>query len=261
MHGVTSVYDLIEHVHKLALALVQTSPTVSTHHAILDFYECTASVIAHPDILPHLRIAIPPRNLVYILQFGHCLAAFSRLCDIVATYKRSLETFVANSTSIRPLSHPEGVQVKMFNGFLMDICNSIWRGRAFNRSDVNALGCNIPPVVVTALQAYLAAIETDAPLDSAFDFSHSPVICLQALSFVRDLEDTELADVDGDLRVRHGGPVTPMSLTTWQNRGGLVLTWQEYRQGLLRHLEGQHFGGIAKLMFNTMKVLMQAKSS
>jgi len=34
--------------------------------------------------------------------------------------------------------------VNYFNGFVMDLCNCLWRNRALNNADKNALGCQIP---------------------------------------------------------------------------------------------------------------------
>jgi hypothetical protein len=37
--------------------------------------------------------------------------------------------------------------VNYFNGFVMDLCNCLWRNRALNNADKNALGCQIPESV------------------------------------------------------------------------------------------------------------------
>jgi len=34
--------------------------------------------------------------------------------------------------------------VNYFNGFVMDLCNCLWRNRALNNADKNALGCQLP---------------------------------------------------------------------------------------------------------------------
>lgn len=74
------------------------------------------------------------------------------------------------------------------------------------------------------------------------------------------MEDTEAVEVDSDLRARHGGPVTQKSLAALKNRGGLNITWQEYRLAVLRHLEEEGFVGVGQLMYNTMKILMQSQT-
>lgn len=256
--NVSSIADLIEHVHSLALTISQSSPTNKTaaHLAILDFYEVTATITAHPNILQSLRLTIPHPILVYILHFSPSLVVLSRLCDVVATYKRGFGTIMSQSSELSPR---DSDLIKFFNGFLMDICNCLWRVRAFSSSDKNAQGCHVAAPVVEALEAYAAMVDPDTPLASMFDLSHSPVLCLRSLECVRELEDIELEETDGDLRQRHGGPVTQKSLAALRDRGGLNLTWQEYRLAVLRHLEERWFVGIPHLMYNTMKVLMQSQ--
>jgi len=256
---VSPVSDLVDHVNRLSLTLSQTASTVSTHLSILEFYECTSSLTTVPSLLRRLPIAIPPPTLVYILHFSHSPATLSRVCSIVATYKRGLEMAMKQLAN-RQLSSAENAHIKTFNGLLMDICNCIWRSKAFGRSDENSMGCCIPASVVASLRTYLAGVDPDTPLSSAFSISHSPALCLQSLSYVRDLEDMILADMEGELRERHGGPVTQKSLAVLKNRGGLDLSWLEYKSGVLRYLEQQAFVGVPELMYNTMKNLINSQS-
>jgi centromere protein I len=250
------VADLIEHVHTLVLtiALSTFENRTAADLAILDFLEVTADLTTHPDILRSLRLTMPRRSLVYILHFSPSLPVVSRLCDVVATYKRSLGTIMTRSAEV---SVEDSVVIRLFNGLLMDLCNCLWRVRAFSSSDTNAQGCHVFPTVTDALGAYAAMVDPDTPLVSMFDLSHSPVLCLQSLECIRELEDLELAETDADrLKERHGGPVTNKSLIALRSRGGLNLTWQEYRLAVLRHLEDKGFVGVPRLMFNTMKLLM-----
>jgi len=248
-----SVHDLISHVNNLALTLTQTSPKVTTHLAILEFYEAGMTLFSQRSILQHIEITIPPALLVYMLHFSHSLPVLSRLCSILAAYKQSWETVMA-PPAMRQLTRRERAQINTFNGFLMDLCNCIWRGRAFSRSDLNSQGCRIPESLQPLLQGYLRRVDPDLSLELAYGFSHSPVLCMQAIAYVRALEDDEMG-----LRVRHAGPVTPASLTQLAHRGGLQLTWQEYRVGVLQHLEKGGFPGIPELMYKTMKNLIKTR--
>jgi centromere protein I len=249
-----SIPELIQHANRLALTLTQTSSTVSTYLAILDFFAATSRLYSNPEILKHLEITIPPAILVYILFFSPSLAVMSRLCGVVVAYKRALEVIMSPRFP-RELSQHEKPQVNVFNGFLMDLCNCLWRGRAFSTTDLNAQGCRIPQSIQPALQSYLRAADPDLSLSTAFDLSHSPLLCLQSISSVRRLEEVEL-DV---IRSRHAGPVTQSSLNQLTHRGGLNLSWQEYRAGVLDYLESQGFSGVSQLMHNTMRNLMKAK--
>ena len=250
---VDSVPQLIDHVNKLTLTLTQTSPTVGAYLDILDFYEASAAIYSNPKLLQHIDITIPPSLLVYLLYFSPSLVVVSRLCGMLATYKRAWETVMSTSVS-RQLTRRERDQINVFNGFLMDLCNCLWRGRAFSTTELNAQGCRVPQSILPALKSHVRAADSDLALGSVFGLSHSPLLCLQSISHVRELEDA-----DDEVVARHAGPVTQASLGQLANRGGLELSWQEYRSGVLTHLESKGFPGIPELMYNTMKNLMKAK--
>jgi centromere protein I len=251
---VAAVPHLIDYVNQLTLTLTQTSPTVGTSLDILDFYETAATLYSEVKLLPHLEVTIPPPLLVYLVYFSPSLAVVSRLCGILATYKRAWEAVMSPAVP-RELTPRERGHINVFNGFLMDLCNCLWRGRAFSTSDVNAQGCRIPQNVQAALETYLRAADPGLALGSAFGLSHSPLLCLQSLSYVQQLEE----DAMGGGRVRHAGPVTQTSLTRLAMNGGLTLSWQDYRSGVLAYLEAKGLPGIPELMYNTMKNLMRAR--
>ncbi|KAK0720839.1 Mis6-domain-containing protein [Lasiosphaeris hirsuta] len=245
-----SIPDLINNVNKLTLTLTQTSPNSLTHLAILDFYESCAIIFAKPQILRRIEITIPPALLVYTMHFGTSLVVLSRLCGILASYKRAWETVMAPPVPRQRTLH-EREQINTFNGLLMDLCNCLWRGHAFSTTEPNSQGCRITPTLVPVLDQYLRGVDSELTLASAFGLSHSPVLCLQAIAYVRELEDAEIRG----LRVRHAGPVTQSSLTQLANRGGLQISWQEYRAGVLTYLESKGINGVPELMYNTMKNL------
>ncbi|KAK0739800.1 Mis6-domain-containing protein [Apiosordaria backusii] len=252
---VDSLTTLITHVNPLCLTLSQSSPTLSTS-------------------LSHVPIAIPPPLLVYNLAFSPSLTVLSQLCSILTVYKIAWETVITKKNP-PPNTHPqqrkpspeEWAQINIFNGFLMDICNNLWRGRAFALpveggagSDTNARGCRVPRSLPPVLDGYLRELDDDLRLDSIFGLSYNPVLCLPSINFVRGLEEREIQR--GGLLVRHAGPVTQGSLQKLAGRGGLRLSWQEYRAGVLRWLEEEEGqGGLPELMYNTMKNLMSARSN
>jgi centromere protein I len=252
------VAPLIVRVNDLALTLTQTSPTVGTYLHILDFYEAAKTLYSNTKLLPYIEIVNPPPLLVYVLYFSPSLTVVSRLCGILATYKRAWEVVMTpGGAEKRPVTGLETGQIRAFNGFLMDICNCLWRGRAFSTTDANAQGCRLPEPVQVALRAYVHAADSDLSLETAFGLAHSPLLCLLSDSYVRQLEEDEMED----LRARHAGPVTQRSLGQLAKRGGLNLSWQAYRSGVLSYLEAKGFPGIAELIRSTMKNVGRAEGT
>jgi centromere protein I len=272
----SSISALTTHANLLALTLLQTSPGVQTHGQILTFYETTASLISHPSLQSHIRITTPPSTLIYTLHFSSSLSTLSRLCAILALYKRAFESAMSKPVptpsqgieSQTPGPHIEPYPkdyVNHFNGFLMDICNCIWRSRAFNTSDLNALGCLLPPPLLPLLTSYIAGLETGLSLSTLFTLSYSPVLCNLSITHFRDLEDKEIETEgrgeDGEsggqgIRTRHAGPVTARSLEKLGKEGGLRLTWPTYRLGVLGFLERKGVNGVGELMYKSIKNLM-----
>ncbi|XDG02111.1 hypothetical protein ABKA04_001726 [Annulohypoxylon sp. FPYF3050] len=250
-----AIAGLVTHVNDLCLTLVQTSPTASTHSKILDFYEQTSVLASDPKLLIHTRIMIPPSPLVYILHFSFAPSTLARLCSILSKYKAGFQKAMATSRSAYTSEY-----INEFNGFLMDICNCIWRSRAFNNTDVNAHGCLVSRSLTEDLTSYVNNLNMGSALPALFSLSYSPVLCLVAISHFRDLEDEELRQNDGELSTRHAGPVTRVSLNALANKGGLRVGWDDYRLGVLSDLERRGMAGVGELMYNTMTNVMKRRS-
>ncbi|KFZ20172.1 hypothetical protein V502_03299 [Pseudogymnoascus sp. VKM F-4520 (FW-2644)] len=266
----TTINALTTHVNVLALTIVQTGHLQSTitHHSILYFYEVMAGLLSQPSLQAHVRITTPPSALVYTLHFAPSLSTFSRLCAILALYKRAFETAMSKPIPVRPdpsqgaipESYPKEY-VNHFNGFLMDICNCLWRSRAFNTTDTNALGCLLPPPLLPKFTSYVSSLDTGLTLPSLFTLSYSPILCNLSISYLRELEDKADEEAEGGIKTRHAGPVTQKSLVTLGKEGGLQLSWADYRLGVLTYLERRGAKGVGELMYNTMKHLMTAREA
>ncbi|KAH7166126.1 Mis6-domain-containing protein [Dactylonectria macrodidyma] len=262
------VAALIKHVNPLCLTLAQTSPTVSTRSAILEFYEQNVRLVSHDILKQYIRIELPPPALVYILLFSNSLALVSRMCNVLACYRKGFDVAMQTKARYNKSSRIDDATynrayVDLYNGFLMDICNCFWRGRAFTNNDTNALGCMVPRSLVPTLNTYVSSVDKTFSLDSIFDLSYSPVLCLQSIRVVRELEDTEM-EKNRAIRTRHAGPVTQTSLSRLVSSGGMTLTWKDYRVNVLATLSANELSGITELLKNTMKVvrgLMEAKAA
>jgi centromere protein I len=248
-----AITSLINHANDLSLTIIQTSQSVSTLSIVLRFYESTASLISYPELKSVIRITIPPAELIYTLYFTLSLPILSRLCGMLALYKRAFEIAMASPSTLDQESYPKDY-VNRFNGFLMDICNCAWRARALNTSDPNALGCLLPAPVTSSLTNYVSSLDRSLSLPSLFGVSFCPVFCLLAISYVRELEDQA-----EDIERRHAGPVTQNSLKQLEKGGGLSLSFQDYKLGVLQYMENKGAPGVGELMYNTMKHLMDAR--
>ncbi|CAL3965976.1 unnamed protein product [Diplocarpon coronariae] len=258
--GAAATTALTNHASNLAVNIIQTSTVVQTLSTILDFYETTAALIAHASLKSIARITIPPGEVVYSLLFTSSLSIISRLCDILALYKRAFELAMASKTSNSSGSGQQSYHkdyVNQFNGFLMDVCNCFWRSRAFNATDPNALGCLLSPTVTQALSKYVSDLDPALSISSLFSFSYSPLFSLFALSYVRELED----NAEDEISRRHAGPVTQSSLKQLENDGGLGLVWPDYKLGVMTYMERHGIAGVGELMYNTMKHLMTAREN
>ncbi|KAH8683370.1 Mis6-domain-containing protein [Tricladium varicosporioides] len=246
----SSVTSLVNHANLLSTTILQISSDVQSLSTVLTFYETLTHLFAYPPLQSTLHISIPPAELIYTIHFTQSLNLLSRLCSILGLYKRAFENAVATNTSSYTKEY-----LNRFNGYLMDICNCIWRARAFNPSDVNALSCLQSPELISSLENYTKSLSNNLNLASLFSLSSSPVLCLLAIQYVRELEDEK----ENEIVSRHPGPVTQASLKQLEKDGGVRLSWGDYRLGVLVHLEGKGVNGVGELMYNTMKQLMSVR--
>lgn len=243
-----AISSLITYTNILALTILQSSSHLATYSTVLDFYETASSLMSHSSLTTLKCITIPEESFIYSLHFNSSLNIVSRLCGILALYKRAFELAMSSDQHIYPKDY-----VNRFNGFLMDICNCLWRMRAFNTSDVNALGCLLSQNSASALSKYVSGVNSQLSLPSLFSLSYSPAFCLLAITYLREEEDTN----DDEIEVRHAGPVTQKSLAQLGKNGGLRMSWPDYRLGVLQFLEDKSVVGVGELMYNTMKHLMK----
>ncbi|KAF5962683.1 Mis6 domain-containing protein [Fusarium bulbicola] len=258
-HASGTITALIRHVNPLTLTLCQTCPSISSRSAILDFYEQNARLVSHQVLKHYICIELLPSSLIYILFFSSSAAIVSRMCAILAFYKKGFEMAMLTKPDREKSNRIDSTSynrtfVSLFNGYLMDMCNCFWRGRAFTNSDPNALGCMIPRSLVPVLSSYVTSVDEAHTLSSLFSMSHSPVLSLQSKRCIRSLEDAEV-NSDFSLRVRHEGPPTQSSLGQLASSGGLRISWQDYRVKVLEALTARELGGITDLLKNTMTVL------
>lgn len=147
----------------------------------------------------------------------------------------------------------------------MDMCNLLWRNRALNTEDPNALGCLIPSQTNTSLTNYIRDVNDAAKhydresalhvtLSSIFSLSHHPAFCNLSAAAFAEFEDQNL-DQDQEQSVRMRKPVTQKALHALEKDGGVKISWQDYRVWMLDWLDGVGSLGTGNLMRSTMKAL------
>lgn len=248
------ITDLINHVSTLSLSILSALPYHSNSPVIsslLSFYELL-SVSSLPNIIP---IVLPTPHLTYLLLTSPSLATLSRLCTILANYKNAFDTHPTPISAYYPVT-----TTNMFNGYLMDSCNLLWRSRALLTVDANALGIFCAPPVRESLQNYFTALDREYVLSSAFGLSHNALLAALSAAAWSALEEAEIQhqNLDANDVIRHKGPVLQRTLTVLGKEGGVEVTFKQYRVQVLKWLDARGCGGIKELMFATMTGLKDA---
>lgn len=243
-----AISELIRHASTLHVSILASSGATSS---VLRFYEVLSSFSRPESSLDErLPITLPTPQIVYLSGFDFKLDSLSRLCSILATYKNALEDGIKNS-----IRFSNDVTTR-FNAYLMDVCNLLWRSRAFTKTDANAAGCLSSEEVVESLRAYVSEVDRGYNISSLFGLSHNSLICALSLKVLQDLEDEAAMGTSID-PVRHVGPATQRTLAALEKESGMKLSFKEYRVHVLNWLDEKGLGGIRELMFVTMKDLMK----
>src|SRR5277367_4936855 len=138
------------------------SNNIQIQQSIFDFYD---ALISFPTRHQIVHITMPSSSIVYYPFFSSSPSSVSRICGILtqsaspplsaprkltwSRFKIAFELYESASRERQDrgvLAMPAYSRdfVNYFNGFVMDLCNCLWRNRALNNADKNALGCQIP---------------------------------------------------------------------------------------------------------------------
>lgn len=265
---------VIKHAELLASSLQELVPTSASTDkdatpvvlSVLQFYKTLAGLFSHASGNANIRLTVPIAPTVYSIAFTPTVSVISRLNSILAGYKSAFEASLASEV-IKPSDPSEPLYrtelVNKFNGYVMDMCNLVWRNRALNTEDPNAQGCLVPAASTTALTTYVRNVNEAArhydresafhvSLASIFSLSHHAAFAnLSAACFAEVEESHDVADDHPKLRK----PATQKALQALEKDGGTKITWQEYRVHMLDWLEGVGSRGTSDLMRSTMKAL------
>lgn len=154
----------IDHVDSLSsVALEMENDHIAVQHGVLSFFELVPSLTLTYKV--PLLVVVPDSTVVYRCFLSDSGMSVSRICGIVYHYKRAFHIFELeqqlqyeqllqsqisqqNGTGDGPTTDIPVPQIPgysrdyvgLFNSFVMDICNFLWRNKAFNKKDKNARG-------------------------------------------------------------------------------------------------------------------------
>lgn len=268
---------LILHAELLALSILEISPTSHLTDSsagrskpatlsVVEFYSALAEVFSYASVNGNIRLTVPLSPTVYTLVFTPMSSVISTISSVLASYKSSFEASLTSEV----LQTPNGSEnlyptqlVGRFNGYVMDICNLVWRNRGLNNEDPNALGCLIPASTVTMLTQYIRECNEISrerkreasfhyTLVSIFSLSHHAALCNISAACFADIEEENGID---ESKPKLKKPVTQKALSALEKGGGVKMSWQEYRVRMLDWLDAAGNRGIGDLMRSTMKAL------
>lgn len=270
--------QLISHAELLALSILESHPASQVPEndetaelkpgtlSVIEFYCTLADLFSHASANGNIRLVVPLIPTIYTLVFTPSNSIISIVSSVLASYKSSFEASLASRVLQMPNSNESLYPTEMvgqFNGYIMDICNLLWRNRGLNSDDPNALGClTTAPTTGTFAQyiqdTHLAARDRkrDAAftynMSSMFSLSHHVALCNMSAACFADIEKKN--DI-GEDQPRLRKPVTQKALSALVKEGGLKMSWQEYRVKMLDWLDANGSVGIGNLMRSTMKAL------
>ncbi|CAG8451070.1 6782_t:CDS:10 [Paraglomus brasilianum] len=177
---VKSINRLVTYVDRVALlALEVENDNVEIQHAILLFYEALSSLQ-----LEHSwgRIIIPSSATIYRCFFSVSGMPLSRICNVVLHYK---EAFDLNDQRIgqRGVIRHNRDYLNYFNSFVMDLCNCIWRNRAFNKVDRNSRGFQLEDETIEVIKGICGE-----QVGSSFSLTLAPALSAYSKDCFKQLE-------------------------------------------------------------------------
>ncbi|KAF8975341.1 hypothetical protein BGZ46_009204 [Entomortierella lignicola] len=268
-----SIRAFIRHVDNISsVALEIENNHIAVQHGVLSFFDLTSSLTGTYK-LP-LAVVIPDSFIVYRLFLSDSGMSVSRICGIIYQYKKAFEEFeleqqlqydllVQSQMSSQdgheiPPAPPETPgysreYVILFNSFVMDICNFLWRYRAFNKVDKNAQGFLMDPH--TLAQTKQICANNGLSMNNMFSMTHSITLSGYSARFLKTLEDKQ--NVPSDKRLK--APASLPALKDMMAKGGLNMTFEEYRIQYLDYLEQKGFHGISEFLFDSITNLLQRR--
>ncbi|KAG0043009.1 hypothetical protein BGZ83_011936 [Gryganskiella cystojenkinii] len=275
---VQTIRAFIRHVDSISgVALEIESDHLAVQHGVLSFFDLVSSLTGTYN-LP-LAVVIPDSAIVYRSFLSTSGMAVSRICGIVYQYKQAFEAFEQeqqlqyeqmvratltngqDDADLDPSTLPPAIEVPgysrdyvvVFNSFVMDICNFLWRNRAFNKSDKNAQGFMIDQS--TLQRTKKICVDGGLSVNNMVSITHSIALSGYSARFLKSLEDRDHVPPEKRLKA----PASSPALKDMAVKGGLNMSFDEYRIQYLDHLEACGYEGISIFLFDCITNLLQRK--
>ncbi|KAF9434135.1 hypothetical protein BGZ76_008508 [Entomortierella beljakovae] len=259
-------------------ALEAENNHVAVQHGVLSFFDL-ASTLTGTYNLP-LAVVIPEPAIVYHCFLSDSGMPISRICGIIYQYKQAFEAFEqeqqlqydllvqsqmssqdASGNNHESIPAPAPIEVPgysrdyviLFNSFVMDICNFLWRNRAYNKTDKNAQGFHINQPTISKIKQI--CMEGGLSMSNMLSMTHSTALSGYSSRFLKKLEDLQNVPAEKQLKA----PVSSLSLKDMASKGGLNITFDDYRIQYLDYLEQKGFDGISQFLFDCITNLLQRK--
>ncbi|KAF9973504.1 hypothetical protein BGZ73_003246 [Actinomortierella ambigua] len=284
-----TMQEFIMHVDRVATVAFEVDESnISVQHGVLSFLDL-ASTLPITFRVP-MAVIIPDSTIVYRCFLADSGMAMSRICGIILQFKNAFESFENEQQNYQarlleyelqqqqaqrdresaidqniplipppsppPLSDVPGYSrdyVTFFNSFVMDICNFLWRSRAFNKTDKNARGFQVDAKTIS--RARQICTEGGLNMNNMFSLTHSLAMAGYSSQFVKSLE--QKAGIPKEKQLN--GPASLQSLKDRAEKGGLQIPFAEYRVQYLEHLETKGFDGACHFVQECITSLVQRR--
>ena len=238
---------VIKFANQFALACLEDSDDdFRIQDAILEFYE---QAINLPQVFSCLRTTtIFTPQVAYRILFSGLPMSVSRMCGLVVRYKSK---FNYPSSSSRTENEDE---VNRLNTMVVDICNMLWKDKAFIVKNGAGNGFDLDNSFVQ----YLGTLtnEKNFWLPSFFNLVSGSTFSIYSQSTIEELEKGVLL-----LPSRHEGLITASSLEVLSMKGGISISYDQFRVKLLERIKSEGQVGVYDLLYSSMRSLIDLKST
>lgn len=201
--------------------------------------------IQHPERLT-VKDVVLPQPLVYTLLFMDDPIIFSEVCGHL--------NFCKNILKDTEPSDEATALTNLHNSYVVDVCNLIWRNKAFDIGKNSTSAFGLTSSFSQSLGATLPIFDRHSSFKSLFSVHHTPAFASLSANIVRKLEDQTPA-----CETRHEGPITASSVEEILEDAGsqwLKLDFEGVRVEVLKELDRMGYTGLSDLLFSHLKSLL-----